>query len=318
MSEPRHLYTGKDLAFIIPTKNRPQKLKEVLNTLSQQTERCGQVIIVDGGQSVREVAASFSDRLPVEYYECSPPGQIRQRNMGITKLKDAITLVGFIDDDLVLETGALEKMIDFWNRIEENAAGVGFNIVNAPPRRHSKLWGFFLMSSPLQGRVLSSGYNSSIHNVSKEIRTQWLGGGYTVWRREIVAKFPQKNLNTRWAVGEDLRFSYPIGKEYPLYICAAAKVRHEHIYDQCDPKSIDRYIGRKTSLASFYFVGLHPELSRAACLWMLTGSTLVQLIYGCVTFKPRLVRFALGGAEAILIYLKSMLGLSNLGTELEN
>ncbi len=318
MNEPSHIYTGKDVGFIIPTKDRPEKLKYLLNSLFQQTEHCGQVIIVDGGQSVRDVVASFSDRLPVEYYECSPPGQIRQRNMGITKLKDAIPLVGFIDDDLVLEVDALEKMIDFWNRVEENTAGVGFNIVNIPSHRHSKLWGFFLMSSPLYGRVLSSGYNSAIHNISKEIRTQWLGGGYTVWKREIITKFPQENLNTRWAIGEDLRFSYPIGKRYPLYICAAAKVRHEHIYDQCDTKSIDRYIARKTSLASFYFVELHPELSRAACLWMLTASTLVQLIYGCVTFKPRLVRFALGGAEAILIYLKSLLRLSNLRTELEN
>jgi glycosyltransferase involved in cell wall biosynthesis len=318
MNEFSNHYTGKDVALIIPTKDRPQKLKNLLNSLSQQTVHCGQVIIVDGGQSAKDVVASFSDRLPVEYYECSPPGQIRQRNTGITKLKGVIPLVGFIDDDLVLEVDALEKMIDFWNRVEENTAGVGFNIVNVPPLRHSRFWGFLQMSSPRYGRVLSSGYNSAIHNVSEEIRTQWLGGGYTVWKREIIAKFPQENLNTRWAIGEDLRFSYPIGKRYPLYICAAAKVRHEHIYDQYDPKSIDRYIGRKTSLASFYFVGLHPELSRMACLWMLTGSTFVQLIYGCATFRPRLVSFALGGAEAILIYLKSLLGLSNLRTELEN
>lgn len=317
MNEPRHIYTGRDVAFIIPTKDRPDKLRSLLNSLSQQTEHCGQVIIVDGGQSAKDVVASFSERLPVEYYECSPPGQIRQRNMGITRLKDAIPLVGFIDDDLVLEVDALEKMIDFWNRVEEDTAGVGFNIVNIPSRRHSKFWGFLLMSSPLHGRVLSSGYNSAIHNISKEIRTQWLGGGYTVWRREIITKFPQENLNTRWAIGEDLRFSYPIGKRYSLYICAGAKVRHEHIHDQCDPKSIDRYIGRKTSLASFYFVGLHPELSRVACLWMLMGSAFVQFIYGCVTFKPKLISFALGKAEAILIYLKSILGFSDLFTELE-
>lgn len=318
MNEPRHIYTGQDVAFIIPTKDRPEKLKNLLISLSQQTELCRQIIIVNGGQSTRDVVMSFSDRLLVEYYECYPTGQIRQRNMGIAKLKDAIPLVGFIDDDLVLEIDALEQMIAFWNRVQENTAGVGFNIVNIPSHRHSKYWGFLLMSSPIRGRVLSSGYNSAIHNISTEIRTQWLGGGYTVWKREIIAKFLQDNLNTRWAIGEDLRFSYPIGKKYPLYICAAAKVRHEHIYDQYDQKNIDRYIGRKTSLASFYFVGLHPELSRAACLWMLTGSTLVQLIYGCVTFKPKLVSFALGKAEAILICLTSMLGFSNLLTNLEN
>jgi len=175
-----------------------------------------------------------------------------------------------------------------------------------------------LMSSSVLGCVLSSGYNSAIHNISSPIRTQWLGGGYTVWKRKIIENFPQDNLNTRWAIGEDLRFSYPIGKKFPLYVCAAAKARHEHVYDQYAKKNIDRYIGRKTSLAFFYFVELHQELSRPACLWMLIGSALVQFIYGCVTFKPKLVSFALGKAEAILICLKSMVGLSNLLNELEN
>jgi glycosyltransferase involved in cell wall biosynthesis len=318
MGEVRHHYTSREIAIIIPTKDRPEKLRNLLVSLSRQTEACGQVIVVNGGQSARDIVMSFSDGLPVEYCECAPPGQIRQRNMGITKVNDAIRLVGFIDDDLVLETDAIEKMINFWNRVEENTAGVGFNIVNIPPHHHSKFWGFLLMSSAVNGCVLSSGYNSAIHNISSEIRTQWLGGGYTVWKREIIETFPQDILNTRWAIGEDLRFSYPIGKKYPLYVCAGAKVHHEHLYDQYDQKNIDRYIGRKTSLASFYFVRLHPELSRLACLWMLTGSALAQFVYGCVTFKLKLVRFAMGKAEAILICLKSMLGWSNLLFELEN
>jgi glycosyltransferase involved in cell wall biosynthesis len=318
MNESRHVYKGKDLATIIATKDRPEKLRNLLVSLSQQTEACGQVIVVNGGQNVKDVVMDFSDRLPVEYYECSPPGQIRQRNMGIMKVNDAIRLVGFIDDDLVLESDALEKMINFWNRVEENTAGVGFNIVNIPPHHHSKFWGFWLMSSPLQGRVLPSGYNSSIHNVSSGIRTQWLGGGYTVWKPEILKNFLQDDLKTSWAIGEDLRFSYPIGKKYPLYVCPAAKARHEHVYDQYAQKNIERHISRKTGLASFYFVGLNPDLSRLACLWMLIGSTLVQFIYGCMTFRPELINSAQGRAEAIWVCLKSLLGFSSVLTQLED
>ncbi len=318
MNIRKHIYAGRDVAFIIPTKDRPEKLINLLASLSEQTVKCGQIIVVDGGKSVKEVVRSFSDRLPVEYYECCPPGQIRQRNVGIAKLDDTILLVGFIDDDMVLEADALEKMIDFWNRVEENTGGVGFNLVNIPPFHHSKLWGFFLMSSPMHGRVLPSGYNSAIHNISSEIRTQWLGGGYTVWRREVIEKFPQDNLNTRWAIGEDVRFSYPIGKKYPLYVCAASKARHEHIDNLYAQKNTDRYIGRKSSLAFFYFVRLHPELSRLACLWMLIGSAFVQLICACITLQPKWLKLVLGQGEAILICLRSMLGYSNLRRELED
>lgn len=48
---------------------------------------------MDGGKGVRDEVMGFSDRLPVAYYECQPPGQIRQRNMGISLLDDHTSLV---------------------------------------------------------------------------------------------------------------------------------------------------------------------------------------------------------------------------------
>jgi hypothetical protein len=272
---------------------------------------------VDGGKSAKDIVNGFSDSLPVEYYECYPPGQIRQRNIGRDLLNERTLLVGFLDDDMVLEPEALEKMIDFWNHIDVNTAGVGFNMVNSPAYSYSRLRTLLSMSNCNPGRVLSSGGNVPFQNISSDIRTQWLGGGYTVWRREILKEFPQDNLNTRWAVGEDLRFSYPIGKKYPLYVCAEAKVRHEHVYDQAPKRAVHRYQGLKQSLAVFYFVGLHKELSRAACLWMLLRSVIARFVHGCITLNPQFIEFALGRAEGILICLKSMLGYADLRKELE-
>ena len=314
----RLIYAGRDVAFIIPTKDRPKKIKNLLDSLVRQTVVCSRVIIVDGGESIEALVADYYDGLPVEYYKCCPPGQIRQRNMGIEKLDESTPLVGFLDDDLVLEADALEKMIDLWNCVEMNTAGIGFNVVNTPPLPFSPLLRFLLMSSPVPGRVLSSGHNSRICNIDEDIRTQWLGGGYTVWRSEILEEFPQENLNTRWAIGEDLRFSYPIGKKYLLYVCAGAKVRHEHVYDQVPNKTVFYYRGRKESLGLFYFVESHRELSRAACLWMLAGTAVARIIYGCTAFLPEKLKYALGQAKAILICLKSMLGYTDLRAELED
>jgi len=174
------------------------------------------------------------------------------------------------------------------------------------------------MSSSKQGRVLPSGYNIPIQHIPNDIRTQWLGGGYTIWRRWILAKYSQDNLNTRWATGEDLRFSYPIGKKFPLYVCAAAKVHHEHIYDQVADETIHRYIGRKGSLGFFYFVSSHQELSRAACLWMLMGMAIASFGYGCVNFSSRKLKNAVGQAEAVLLCVKALLGYTDLRSELED
>ena len=315
MNTNRDTYTGQDVAFIIPTRDRPKKIRNLLDSLAQQSIACSRVIIVDGGKSVEELVIDYRDVLPVEYYRCTPPAQIRQRSMGIAKLDGRTRLVGFLDDDLVMEQDALQKMIEFWNHVEPDTAGVGFNIVNSPPLPCSRLLCLLLMTSPVKGRVLPSGRNTAISNLTTDIRTQWLGGGYTVWKREILEQFPQENLDTRWATGEDLRFSYPIHKRYPLFVCAGAKVRHEHIYDQAPNENIYRYRGRKESLAVCHFVESHREFSRIACLWMLTGTAFARLVYGWARFLPEKLGYARGQVEAIIIYLKSLLGYTNLRSE---
>ena len=318
MNRPEKMYESRDVAFIIPTKDRPEKVENLLDSLARQTSMCGRIIIVDGGRSVKNTVMSFSGRLPVEYCRCLPPGQIRQRNMGISRLNNSDRLVGFLDDDMVLEPDALEKMVDFWNRVDVDTAGVGFNVTDAGDELSSMPVSLFPGRFSVPGRVLSSGANLPIQNITEDISTQWLGGGYTVWRREILQNFPQDNLNTRWAIGEDVRYSYPIGKKYPLFVCAGARARHEHVHDQAPDKSIHRYQGLKKSLASFYCVELHPELSRAACLGRLIISGLFRLVYGSVTFDPQLLEFAMGQAEAIYICVKSIFGYADLRSELED
>lgn len=311
-------YTGQDIAFIIPTKDRPQKIANLLQSIAAQKVMCGRLIVINGGQPVKDIVGEFSGILPIEYHECRPPGQIRQRNMGIALLDSRTKLVGFLDDDIVLEPRAVEKMIECWNHADDDTAGIGFNIVNLPQHRHSFLKGVMMSSSPIPGSILLSGANVPFLNIPSDIRTQFLGGGYTIWRREIINEFPQENLNTRWAWGEDVRFSYPVGKKYPLYVCADAKVRHEHIYDQASPAHVHQYQGRQGAIAIFYFVSSHPELSRLASLWMLSASAVANFVVGTVTLNPVFVKYAIGRTEGIFICLKAILGLTDLRKEMED
>lgn len=293
------------MAFIIPTKDRPGKIKAVLESIAQQTIPCGRIIIVDGGQSVEDIVMSFSDRLPVEYYTCSPPGQIRQRNRGISLLNDQTLLVGFLDDDIVLEPRALEKMIVFWNGCEPDTAGVSFNIVNSPPFRHSWARALMGMSTPQQGRVLLSGYNVATTPVGAHLRAQWLCGGATVWRKEILKRFTNREIYSRWAICEDVIFSYPIGKEYPLYVCADAKVRHEHVYDHT-AKMKYRYYGRTVTLWRLFFVESHVEFSRMFFLWMLLGQISARFMLGIFSFRMRHIEYAIGQIEGAIKGLSAL------------
>lgn len=300
--------TGAGVAVVIPTMNRPAHLDALLASLAAQTSPCGPVVVVDGGDSVQHITLAHANRLDVHYLRCTPPGQLRQRRMGMELLRGlpGHRLVALLDDDILLEPDALENMAAFWNRAPADTAGVGFNIVNAPAHSHSWLMGLLLAGAPEQGRVLASGRNTSILNVSRDLATQWLNGGATVWRRDILEQHPQDDLRTRWAVGEDVRFSYPIGKRARLFVCASARVRDVLAADQAPPAQIRHYKARKEALALFYLTTLHPELSRAACLWMLLGLGLVWLANGVRRGDEGSISAARGRLSAFFTCLGSL------------
>jgi glycosyltransferase involved in cell wall biosynthesis len=291
-------YTASDLAILVPTKDRPQKIRNLLDSIAVQSARPGRIIIIDGGESIRDLVRSYDGALAVEHHVCQPPGQIRQRNMGIGLLDDRTPLVASLDDDIVLEPGAIEAMIAHWNRVEPNAAGIGFNIINTPPDPRSWFRDVFLLSAPGRGRVLPSGMNTSYNGATGDQRTEWLCGGATVWRRELLQAQSHRELPGQWAIGEDVIFSYPVGRKRPLYACAAARVRHEHVFDY-GTRQAHRFHGLTRTLWVFYFVEANRELSRLAFLWSTAGSIGGRLLGGILTANREHLEFALGQAEGV-------------------
>lgn len=293
----RERYESRHLACLVPTKDRPHKLRRLLESFCRQVP-CGRILIIDGGDSVRDLVLSYADRLPIEYHACRPPGQIRQRNLGIALLDERTPLAAFFDDDIVLEPEAVKEIIAFWNRCEAVTAGVGFNIVNGPKEPQSWLRRVFGVTAPQPGRVLRSGFPTSISHLSRDIRSEWLCGGATVWRSAILREFQHRDIAGKWAIGEDIIFSYPIGKRYPLYVCAPARVRHEHEADYT--KTLPhRFHGRTQTMSVMYFVELNADLSRAAFLWMILGTVLGRVVVGTATFERRHLEFALGQVQAV-------------------
>jgi len=311
-------YSSQDMAILIPTKDRSSDLNRILESLALQTKIPGSIIIIDGGKSIKDLVYGYRDSLKIDYYQRHPPGQIRQRNYGILKIGNEISLVCFLDDDLVLEPDAIERMINYWNNIEIGTAGVSFNITNAQLIKTSIIQRLFFMNPLMPGQVQISGYNSRIDNISNDIKTQWLGGGYTVWKKKILMKYPQEELHTRWAIGEDLRYSYPIGKLYPLYVCAEAKVRHESVYDQAPSDKIYQYRGCKSALSVFYFVTLHQELSKLACLWMLFGKLVANIFIAVIKIDKSNIFYCYGHIIAMFICIKSIVGFADLKKQLED
>lgn len=108
------------IAFITPTKDRPDDIRKMLSSYMSQTRRPDQVIIVDSSlESVSNVVHEFP-HLEIAYKRWEKtPSAADQRNGGIELLRDDIDLVCFFDDDQILHVDAIEKMVDFW-QVENN------------------------------------------------------------------------------------------------------------------------------------------------------------------------------------------------------
>lgn len=125
--------TGERLpsySFIIPVYNRPDEVRELLESMTTQSLQRFEVIIVEDGSSIpcKSVCDEYKDRLDIHYYnkENSGPGQTR--NYGAERAKGDYLLI--LDSDVVLPNDYLKAVDDELRREPADAFG-------GPDRAHS-------------------------------------------------------------------------------------------------------------------------------------------------------------------------------------
>ncbi|MDG2240285.1 MAG: glycosyltransferase [Longimicrobiales bacterium] len=293
-----HTWTGKDLTVLVPTYKRPAKLGELLDSILAQTDSVRRVVVVDGGGDARDVCEAYAGRLRVDYFVCEPPGQIRQRNHGLAQLDGNDRLVALLDDDIVMEPYAVNEMIALWNRAPVETVGVAFNIINGDPEKYTVLKGLLGICAKEPGRVLRNGMTSAISHAREDTQVQWLPGGATVWRSDVLLSRPHREVSARWAIAEDLVFSYPLGQQFPMFVCASAEVHHLHISDYGRARA-DRYHGKVQTLWTYHFVATNPRLSRLFFFYTLGARLLGKVLRGVFRLSRADLEFAVGQAIAV-------------------
>ena len=99
-------------SIIVPVYNRPDEVDELLESLSNQTLKDFEVIIVEDGsvKPCKDVCDKYAGILALHYYakENSGPGQ--SRNYGVERAKGEYVII--LDSDVVLPTGYLQAIDD--------------------------------------------------------------------------------------------------------------------------------------------------------------------------------------------------------------
>jgi len=97
-------------SIIIPVYNRPEEVKELLESLACQTYSAFEVIIVEDGseRTCREIVEQYTSRLFIAYYLKKNSGPGLSRNYGAERAKGDYLL--FLDSDCVLPPLYMEKI----------------------------------------------------------------------------------------------------------------------------------------------------------------------------------------------------------------
>lgn len=127
------------ISTIIATHNRPQLLRDALDSLATQTLRPAEVIVVDDGSGPATRAAvddwrhRHGDRLHVRYLHQRNQGPAVARNHGLAEARG--TLVQFMDDDDVMEPDALQRLAEALASRDDAAIAMASHALVGPDAR---------------------------------------------------------------------------------------------------------------------------------------------------------------------------------------
>lgn len=241
-------------SLIVCTYMRPDALRELLESVSVQTEYPAEVLIIDG--STNRATADMLERhsfqnlkyflVPDEYR-----GLTRQRNYGIARVGD-VDVVCFLDDDTVLEPDYFERLLSTYDVYPE-ALGVGGYITNevtweASPacsseyfcfdgwrRREGSRWRMrkrlHLDADVPPGHLPEFSHGRSISFLPPSGKTypvQQLMGGVSSFRRSVFSRFSFSHYFEGYGLYEDADFTLRVSATGPLYVNTAARLAHYH------------------------------------------------------------------------------------------
>jgi len=263
----------------------------MLATVAGQTRRPEQVLVVGEGEANAEIVREFPE-LSAEFIPFPRSSICDARNRGTQAARPDIDLIGFMDDDIVLEPGALEAVLNFWDQAPQDLGGTGCNLVNYPSLDGRRLKSLWLTSrlglyDPRRGVVLRSGIHTMMPGIRETTYVQWLPTYAVVYSRTVLEQFSFDEWFHSYSYLEDLDLSYRIGKKYKLAVVADARFYHY-------PSEVGRpsayLFGKKEVLNRLYFVSKHLELSRPLCCVALCLRALISFLMGlakleCAYFK---------------------------------
>ncbi|MBL1407676.1 glycosyltransferase [Sphingobacterium faecale] len=192
-------------SLIIPLYNRPEEIEELLSTLTKQTFKDFEVVIVEDGSTrpAKDVIARFEGVLDVHYFEKKNEGQGFARNYGFERARGTYFIV--FDSDILVPSEYLSVIKEALDRERWDAFG-------GPDAAHESFTPIqkaisYSMTSPfttggIRGNKKHVGQfhpRSFNMGISREVWKKT--GGYKLSRRSEDIEFSIRMINSGFKVG---------------------------------------------------------------------------------------------------------------------
>lgn len=226
------------ISAIVPTIGRPTSVDHLLRSLVLQSYKLDEVIVADAsnGSMVRGVCEDpqwAAAGLPVRRVVVRPPHAVRQRKEAIAIARGSHLLL--LDDDVVLEPGCVEAMVDAI--IQPGIVAVMADFSNQQWSGPTLLWRWYLRyvkgmdEGAWQGKVIGPllrfGYRPS---PARPMPMEWLGSGNSMVRRDAYEQaggFSDFFLH-RCTMNEDVDLGIKLSRVGRIVFSPAARMAHMH------------------------------------------------------------------------------------------
>ena len=281
-------------SIIVPVYNRPDEVDELLQSLTAQTEKDFEVVVVEDGSTLtcEDVCKQYAGILDLHYYDKPNSGPGQSRNYGAERARGDYLII--LDSDVVLP-------VDYLSNIKRHLAE-GTDAFGGPDRAHPSF-------TPIQKAISYSmtsffttgGIRGGTSNTSKP-------------KRKALDKFYPRSFNmgirrevyqdlggfSKMRFGEDIDFSYRIVEAgYATALIPEAWVWHKRRTDlrkfwrQVFNSGIARINLTKRHPGTLKLVHLLPAVFTVGVIGLLLAAILALL------FNLRLALLAL---SPLLIY----------------
>ncbi len=182
------------ISIIIAIYNRKDELFELLNSLSYQTDRDFEVIIVDDGSllNLRPTAELFQEKLTIEFFRKDNSGPGLSRNYGARRAKNDWLI--FVDSDVIVET-------DYIQNIKKNISEIPCDAFGGADKAHK---GFNLMQKAISYSMTSVFTTGGIRGNKKAV-TKFQPRSFNMGVRKSA--FEQVGGFSEMRIGEDPELS---------------------------------------------------------------------------------------------------------------